>query len=138
MEQTIDFEEVFKQLPHNYFLVDVDAPKFTIVAASDVYIPSTGLTREAIIGKGTFEILPDNADSKNAENLRDSFNQVMERKMAHILEPIRYEVENEGEIITKYWSVVNYPYIEDGRVRFIINAAADVTAVYKLGIGNGS
>lgn len=129
---------IFRQLPHNYFIMNIDAPKYTIIGATDIHLKSIGVTREQIIGKGTFDMFPDNPDNhyKNSEKLLKSFERVIATKVAHQMETVRYDIfdKDAGIFKKKYWAVLNTPYIENGKVKFIINNATDLTALQESGI----
>ena len=95
------------------------------------------MQRDQLIGYGVFDLFPDNPGNnyRNSEKLRESFMKVIARGRADNMQPVRYDVFNTelNHFEAKYWSVINYPFMVDGEVKYIINAAADLTAVYKLG-----
>ena len=125
-------EPLFNALPINYFMIEAD-PRFTIVAATDQHLLSIGCTRKSVIGEGVFDRFPDNPDNKydNSANLRASFNYVIEKKQTHLMETLRYDVESVNGFEAKYWSIINTPYEQDGKL-YIINSAIDVTKIYQL------
>src|SRR5690606_26703533 len=52
-----DYRSLFEQLPGSFLVVRAD-PAFTIVEANDAYLQATFTTRESIVGRGLFDVLP--------------------------------------------------------------------------------
>ncbi len=70
----MDFKLLFESAP-GLFLVLRPDPDFTILGASDAYLRATLTEREKIVGRGLFEVFPDNPDDPDAtgtSNLRAS------------------------------------------------------------------
>src|SRR4051812_32857058 len=70
-----DFRALFEATPGSFLVVAPDPPKFTIVAASDAYLNATMTRREDILGRGVFEVFPDNPrdpEATGSRNLRSS------------------------------------------------------------------
>ena len=63
-----DFRALFESAP-GLFLVR--APALSIVAASDAYVKATMAKREEILGRGIFEVFPDNPDDPAATGTRN-------------------------------------------------------------------
>ena len=66
-----DFRALFEGSPNLYLVLD---PDLKIVAVSDAYCRATKTERPAILGRGIFDVFPDNpADLKatGVSNLRD-------------------------------------------------------------------
>ena len=79
----VDFRALFETLPGLYLIL---TPGFTIVAVSDAYLRATMTDRDGIIGRGLFEVFPDNPDDNEAtgvSNLRTSLNAVLGRGQPH-------------------------------------------------------
>src|SRR5207247_11439887 len=75
-----DFRTLFESVPGLYLVLATD---FTIVAVSDAYLGATMTRREQILGRGVFDVFPDNPDDPNATgvaNLRPSFERVLARR----------------------------------------------------------
>ncbi len=71
-----DFQLLFEAAPGLFLVL---APDFTIVAASDAYLRATMTDRSAILGRGLFDVFPDNPEdpaATGARNLRASLEQV--------------------------------------------------------------
>lgn len=58
---------MFESAPDAYLLLLPDAPRFTIVAANESRLRATLTRREDIIGRGLFEVFPDNPDDPGAQ-----------------------------------------------------------------------
>lgn len=125
------YKKIFRQVPQNYLLIDIDDPKFTMLDITQYHLDAIGVTRDYVIGKGVFEAFPDNPKQQysNSENLRNSFLWVIETKESHSMAPIRYDVEVNGKFESKYWKVTNYPVFENGEVVAIFNYAIDITDI---------
>src|SRR5579863_7883870 len=94
-----DFRSLFESVPS---LCLVLAPDLTIVAVSDAYLRATMTRRDDIIGRGIFEIFPDNPDDPAAtgvRNLRASLQRVLQGKTSDTMAVQKYDIrkpESEG------------------------------------------
>ncbi|HWZ14198.1 MAG TPA: ATP-binding protein [Mucilaginibacter sp.] len=127
------FQTVFEKSPGS-LLVKADAPHFTIVAASDSYLEITSSTRNAILGKGFFEVFPDDEKFDEHTNARYVFTKVTKTGKAIEVPTYRFDVydtkKNESEI--RYWSCCNTPILgDDGKVAYILNTVVDITGEVK-------
>jgi signal transduction histidine kinase len=133
-----DFRLVFESLPGPTLLLLPDDPTYTIVAATDIYLNNTASTREQLLGRGLFEILPGIRQYSNAiTDLRASLHRVLMNRTRDSMPIQKYEVsrlESEGEISEeRYWSPVNSPVVgEDGEVEYIIHRVEDVTDYVRI------
>jgi signal transduction histidine kinase len=114
-------------------------PDLVIVAASDAYLRDTLTRRAEIVGKGVFEVFPDNpADSETTavSNSRASFNQVRQNLVADTMAVQRYDIRTPGSggnFEIRYWSPMNSPVLgPDSRLTYIIHHVEDVTAYVEL------
>src|SRR3954465_313687 len=91
--------KIIEALPGAHLLILPDAPKFTMVAASDDYFVSRNKTKADIAGKGIFERFPENPDHPNQSRtaLTASFQKVIKEKKKDKLDPIRYDLEIDGK-----------------------------------------
>lgn len=124
-----ELESLFESLPGLYLVL---TPDFKIVAASDAYLAATMTTREAIIGRHTFEVFPDNPDDPNAtgmSNIRASLNRVLETKKADALAIQKYDVRRpDGVYEERYWSPINSPVLgANHQVKYIVHRVEEVT-----------
>ena len=79
----IDFSKVFESSPNLYLLL---SPSLQIIGLSDAYANATLTNRAEIIGRGLFEVFPDNPDDPSADgvsNLSASLSYVLASKKAH-------------------------------------------------------
>ena len=132
-----DFRVLFESAPGLYLVL---TPDLNIVAASDAYLNSTMTKRENILGRGLFEVFPDNPGDPKAEgvrNLRASLDRVLRNRAADTMPVQKYDIrrpETEGGgFEERYWSPVNSPVVgEDQQVVYIIHRVEDVTEFVQL------
>ncbi len=132
---TPDFKALFEASPGLYLILLPDE-KFTITAVSNSYAAATMTAREQIIGKGLFEVFPDNPDDKFADgenNLRHSLSSVLKNKTDHTMAVQKYDIRRpDGTFEVRWWSPINKPVLgEKGEVRYIIHRVEDVTQFIK-------
>ncbi|WP_427854338.1 hybrid histidine kinase/response regulator LvrA [Leptospira tipperaryensis] len=137
-----DYRLIFESLPGLYLIL---LPNFQITAVSDSYLQATNTKRHEILGRGLFEVFPDNPSDPNAtgvSNLRDSILSVIKDKIANAMAVQKYDVkrpESEGGgFEEKYWSPINSPVLNSkGEVIYIIHRVEDVTEFVRLkNLGN--
>ncbi len=134
---TPDFRTLFEAVPGLYLVL---SPDLKIVAVSDAYLQATMTTREQILGRGVFEIFPDNPNDPGAtgeRNLRASFDRVLRYLVSDAMPVQKYDIrrpESEGGAFEeRYWSPVNCPVLgPDGTVAYIIHRVEDVTDFVRL------
>ena len=127
-----DFRALFESAPGLYLVL---APDLTIVTASDAYLRATMTRRGDVLGRGLFEVFPDNPDDPTATgttNLRASLDVVRNELVSHTMAAQKYDIrrpESEGGgFEERYWSPYNSPVLDsDGRLRYIIHRVEDVT-----------
>ncbi len=109
-------------------------PELKICAVTNSYLAATMTTRHEILGKGIFEVFPDNPgapDSLAVSNFARSFELVLQTKMPHTMALQRYDIRNPGNagvFEVRYWSPINTPILDtEGNVEFIIHRVEDVT-----------
>jgi PAS domain S-box-containing protein len=123
--------QLFQAMPGNSALLLPDAPRFTIVAVTDDYIQTSGLSKEELVGKGLFEAFPKapgDEEHLSENGLRASLEYVLTTKQFH-----RYDIQGPGSVFEdRYWSTLNKPLLnESGEVLFIIHSAKDITQQIK-------
>jgi signal transduction histidine kinase len=107
-------------------------PDLTIVAVSDAYLKATMTRRKQILGRGLFEVFPDNPDDPAAtgvSNLRASLDRVLKNVAPDTMAIQKYDVRRpDGVFEERFWSPVNSPVCDaDGRIEYIIHRVEDVT-----------
>lgn len=130
------YTALFEALPGNSILVQADAPRFTVLAATPGYLHNSGHTKKTLIGKGVFEAFPANNADPNHKGDKDlffSFQYVLQHKEPHFLPLQRYDLPNgDGSFTEKYWRASNTPvFTPDGNVAYIIHTAEDITEQIK-------
>jgi len=124
-----ELESLFKSLPGLYVVL---TPDFKIVAASDAYLTASMTTREDIIGRGLFEVFPDNPDDPDAtgvSNLRASLQRVLENGTPDAMAIQKYDVRRpDGVFEERYWSPINSPVLDaDHQVQYLVHRVEEVT-----------
>lgn len=131
-----DFQKLFESSPALYLVLDIDAPIFTIRAVSQAYLAATLTQRDSIIGKGIFEIFPDNPNepSSGVANLKASLLRVLETKKPDTMAVQKYDIRTpDGSFEERFWSPLNTPLNdENGNPFMIIHKVDDVTEFIKL------
>ena len=132
-----DFQALFQSTPGLYLVL---APDLTIVAVTDAYLHATMTKREDIMGRGIFDVFPDNPDDPAAtgvRNLRTSLQRVLQNKTSDGMAVQKYDIrkpESEGGgFEERFWSPVNSPVLGPNReVLYIIHRVEDVTEFIRL------
>ncbi|HVY61474.1 MAG TPA: PAS domain-containing protein, partial [Planctomycetota bacterium] len=113
-----DFRAFFESAPGLYLVLEPGLP-FRIVAASDAYLRATKTRREAILGRGIFEVFPDNPEDPEAtgvRNLRASLERVVAGRAPDSMAVQKYDIrkpaEEGGGFEERFWSPVNWPVLE--------------------------
>jgi PAS domain S-box-containing protein len=123
------FVNLFESLPGLYLVL---TPDLKIVAASDAYTKATLTTRAAIVGRGLFEVFPDNPKdptATGAANLRASLERVLRTAAPDTMAIQRYDVRlPDGTFEERYWSPINSPVLGgDRRIEFLVHRVEEVT-----------
>lgn len=132
-----DFRNLFESAPGLYLVLTRD---FTIVAVSNAYLQATKTERESILGKGIFEVFPDNPEDPTADgvsNLRASLERVVKNGAADAMAVQKYDIPRPqsegGGFEERYWSPLNSPVLgTNGEVEHIIHRVEDVTDFVRL------
>jgi PAS domain S-box-containing protein len=129
----LDYRKLFESSPGLLLVVRPDPPTFTIVAASDAYLAATMTERESILGRGIFDVFPDNPADLRANatrNLRASLERVLATGAPDTMALQKYDVRRpNGEFEERYWSPVNAPaFNREGKLSYIIHRVEDVTS----------
>lgn len=135
--RAFDFQLLFESAPGLNLVLLPDAPKYTIVAATDAYLAASMTTREQLVGHGIFEMFPDNPDDHEAKgtlNLRASLDRVLLEKRLDTMAVQKYDIPSpDGGFAERYWSPLNKPIFDrDGNLAFIMHRVEDVTEYIHL------
>ena len=132
-----DFRALFEATPNLYLVL---TPELRIVAVNDAYCRATMTVRDEIVGRGLFEVFPDNpddADATGVSNLRASLMRVLEHRRPDAMALQKYDIlrpESEGGgFELRYWAPLNSPVLDaSGTVAWIIHRVEDVTETVRL------
>ncbi len=126
------FRLLFEASPNPYLILRPDR-NFTVVAVNERYLAATGTNRADILGRGLFEVFPDNPDDQSGSgvsDLRTSLERVLRDKARDLMGVQKYDIpRRDGEgFEVKYWSPENTPvFAPDGSIAFIIHHVEDIT-----------
>lgn len=131
---------IVRSLPGAYVLVAADAPRWTILAASDAYLAAT-LTQldgpAGIVGRPVFDVFPENpahaVTEQSEQSVRRAFERVAESGEPYTMPPLRYDIplpkEMGGGYEERYWEMVNTPVKDaDGCITSVLHHVSDITA----------
>ena len=132
-----DFKSLFESAPGSFLVLD---PDLIIVAVSDAYLRATMTSREEIVGRGLFEVFPDNPDDPEATgegNLRASLDRVSRDRVPDTMAVQQYDIRRPeaegGGFEVRHWSPLNSPVFgPDGELAYIIHRVTDVTEFVQL------
>ena len=132
-----DFRTLFESAPGLYLVL---TPEFEIVGVTDAYLNATRTRREEILGRGIFEVFPDNPRDPQAtgvRNLHASLNRVVHNLVSDIMPVQKYDIRRPqsegGGFEERYWNPVNSPVLgENKRLLYIIHRVEDVTEFVRL------
>jgi signal transduction histidine kinase len=132
-----DFRALFESAPGLYLVLN---PQLVIVAASDAYLAATMTERDDVIGRGLFEVFPDNPDdpaTAGVRNLRASLTRVLRERVPDAMSVQKYDVQRPedegGGFDERFWSPRNSPVLgSDGSVAYVIHQVEDVTDFIRL------
>ena len=128
----VDTDALFRAAPTPLLVLD---PELRIVAVTDAYLAATMTERDAILGRGIFEVFPDNPDDPHADGevtLGRSLERVRRQRVVDTMAVQKYDIARPaaegGGFEVRYWSPVNSPVLnDDGTLRYIIHRVEDVT-----------
>ncbi|MCG2577612.1 ATP-binding protein [Dechloromonas sp. XY25] len=132
-----DYQALFEAAPGLYLVLD---RQLVIVAVSNAYAQATKTRREDILGRGIFDVFPDNPDDPEAagvRNLQASLQHVLHSAVPDAMPLQKYDIrkpdEEGGGFEARYWSPLNTPVIgADGQLAYIIHRVQDVTDFVRL------
>ncbi len=132
-----DYRLLFQASPTPFLVL---TPQLTIVGVSDSYLRATMTRRDDIMGKGLFEVFPDNPEDTGAtgtHNLRLSLEKVLSTHLPHQMAVQKYDIrrptEEGGGWEERHWSPMNVPVLNHkNELVYIIHRVEDVTSLVKI------
>ncbi len=132
-----DFRALFEGAPGLYLVL---TPQLNIAAVSEAYLRATMVTRNDVIGRGLFDVFPDNPDDPAADgvsNLRASLMRVLKNRRPDAMAMQKYDIrrpaEEGGGFEVRYWSPLNTPVLNaKSELAWIIHRVEDVTDLVRL------
>lgn len=132
-----DFRLLFESAPGLYLVLN---PQLEIVAVSNAYLNATMTKREEILGRGIFDVFPDNPDDPAAtgvRNLKTSLARVLRERVPDTMRVQKYDVRRPqsegGGFEERFWSPVNSPVLGSNHsILYIIHRVEDVTEFVRL------
>jgi len=120
---------VFDSLPGLFLVLTSD---LKVVTVSDAFLEATMTNREAILGRGLFEIFPDSPSGPagtGGGSLRASLDRVLQTGAPDTIAVLRYDIRRpDGAYEERYWTPMSSPLLgPDGHVEYIIQRVVDVT-----------
>ncbi|MGZ3423618.1 MAG: ATP-binding protein [Polyangiales bacterium] len=138
-EPKLDYRRLFAALPEKYLIVLPDE-RHTIVEMSDAYVRVTNARREDLLGRGIFEVFPDNPEDPEAtgvRNLAASLDRAIRTRAPDTMAVQKYSVrrspEQGGGFEERWWSPVNTPVLDErGEVVCVVHRVEEVTEFIRL------
>ncbi len=135
MDSQPDFRLLFEESPDILLVLLPDTPRYTMVAATSARWRATH-TAPDTLGRGLFEVFPDNPDDPSAtgtSNLRASLERVLKTRQPDTMPVQKYDIRrHDGSFEVKYWSPKNLPVLSgSGEVLYILHRVEDVTALVR-------
>ncbi len=127
-----DAKAIFESTPAPYLIL---TPEFIITAVNDAYLHATATKREEILGRGIFEVFPDNPHDPKAtgvKNLSMSLKKVLATKKPDRMATQKYDIPVAGQpesFEVRYWSPLNVPVFDEARskILYLIHHVEDIT-----------
>jgi len=130
MNDMVDYSIVFRALPTPSIVLRPNAPIFTIVDANDAYLALLTKSREELVGKGFFQVFPNNPYLTDNE-WRNSFDAILQEKKTHKIVPQKYALPittSPTRFDIRYLEIQQTPVLDDcGEIQLIIRSMTDVT-----------
>jgi len=128
------FRALFEAAPGLFLVLD---PDLVIVGASNAFLRATMTERDAIVGRGIFDVFPDNPDEKDATgvtNLGASLRRVLRNRQPDGMALQKYDVRRpDGAFEERFWAPLNSPVMgPDGALKWIIHRVEDGTEGARL------
>jgi two-component system, chemotaxis family, CheB/CheR fusion protein len=140
------YAALFLASPAPLLILKPDAPHFTITEVNDAYLNATMTKRADLVGKGLFEIFPDNPDEVGATGVRNlsvSLQRVLATRRADVMAVQKYDIRRPqaegGGFVERWWSPINSPVLgANGEIAAIIHRVEDVTEIIQRRSAGGA
>jgi len=124
---------LFESLPSLFVVL---TPDLKVVSVSDAYLEATMTKRQDLVGRGLFEVFPDNPDdpaTQGVSSVHASFNRVLKTGITDTMAIQKYDIRRpDGTFEERYWSPSNSAVRgADGHIEYLIHRVEDVTAFVK-------
>jgi diguanylate cyclase (GGDEF)-like protein len=135
MDSRLDYRLLFEESPDVLLVLLPDTPRYTMVAATGARWRATHTTPDTL-GRGLFEVFPDNPDDPSAtgtSNLRASLERVLKTRQPDTMPVQKYDIRRpDGSFEARYWSPKNLPVLSpSGEVLYILHRVEDVTELVR-------
>jgi len=132
-----DYQILFESAPGIFLVL---SPDLKIVAVSRDYLNATKTTKNEIVGREIFDVIPDNPKTPHittVAEMKASLNSVLQNKTAVTGAVQRHDIrrpKSEGKGFEKrFWRPSNSPVIgENNEVKYIIHSVEDITELILL------
>ena len=136
MSGDLDFRRLFEESPDILLVLLPDAPRYTMVAATRARLAVTHTSPEQIVGRGLFEVFPDDPadpEATGTRNLRASLERVMATRAPDTMAVQKYDIPGpDGQYVSRYWSPKNIPVLgAAGEILYILHRVEDVTELVR-------
>lgn len=133
MAGSVDYRNLFRNLPGRYIVVSPDDPDFTIVDENLAHAQVAGADRRSSIGKPLLEAFPDTSEKfkkTGVSDLVESFRRVARTGQPDSMDSFRYDlVDKKGAMQEHWWRVTHYPLFDaDGKVALLYQSTEDITS----------
>ena len=117
---------LFESLPGLFLIF---TPDLKIVAVSDAMLTATMTKRENVLGRGIFEVFPDQPGTTAIASWRTSLERVRQTAAPDTMAIQKYDIRRpDGVLEERYWSPMNSPVLGiDRRIEYFIHRVVDVT-----------
>ena len=100
------FKRLFHASPAPFLVLRPDAPHFTIAEVNDAYLSATMRTRDEVVGRGVFEVFPDNPSDETSVGvsiLRSSLQKVLTSRQPNTLPGLKYGIARPEGTFEERW-----------------------------------
>jgi signal transduction histidine kinase len=127
---SLDFRRLFEGAPGACLVLAPD-PEFTILAANDAWLRTTRTERDAIVGRGLFEVVPGSPGDPHATGaLRASLERLLAGNTSDAMPVQKHAIRDaeSGGVDERYSRPVNSAVVSDtGEILYLIHYLEDVT-----------